>query len=216
MILETDGNNGVKTQYIRGVNYIAQYSNGASLAYFLYNGHGDTVQTVTAAGEVQNNYDYDIFGSPILTIETDACNIRYAGEYLDNETGLYYLRARYYDPNIGRFISEDSYWGEDSNPLNLNLYTYCYNNPIRFIDPTGHSAEEQEMFDIIRKMAQIDALKKIWADEEKGAGKNLSKPTEMQKVVHDYAEGKREEILEIERKRLTSEYGLMQSYKKVK
>jgi RHS repeat-associated protein len=57
---------------------------------------------------------------------------------MDSETGLYYLRARYYDPNIGRFISEDSYWGEDENPLSLNLYTYCENDPIRYSDPTGH------------------------------------------------------------------------------
>lgn len=51
-------------------------------------------------------------------------------EYLDNETGLYYLRARYYDPYTGRFISEDSYWGQDNNPLSLNLYTYAHNNPV--------------------------------------------------------------------------------------
>lgn len=130
VILETDGSGNIRTRYIRGINYIAQYSNGTSLAYYLYNGHGDVVQTVSASGEVQNRYDYDIFGNPVLTIEISACNIRYAREYLDNETGLYYLRARYYDPSIGRFISEDSYWGEDTNPLSLNLYTYCYNDPV--------------------------------------------------------------------------------------
>ena len=58
---------------------------------------------------------------------------------MDSETGLYYLRARYYDTYTGRFISEDSYWGEDKNPLSLNLYTYCENDPIMFTDPSGHS-----------------------------------------------------------------------------
>jgi RHS repeat-associated protein len=119
-------------------------SNKPVFSYFLFNGHGDTVQTVTQEGEIQNQYDYVIFGSPTLTIETAACSIRYAGEYLDNETGLYYLRARYYNPYIGRFISEDSYWGEDDNPLSLNLYTYCSNNPIRYTDPTGHWQEGDE------------------------------------------------------------------------
>ncbi len=49
------------------------------------------------------------------------------------------MRDRYYQPYTGRFISEDSYWGEDNNPLSLNLYSYCSNNPIRYIDPTGHT-----------------------------------------------------------------------------
>ncbi len=141
------------------MNYIAQYNNGTKLNYYLYNGHGDTVQTITEEGQVQNRYDYDIFGNPILTIEIFACSIRYAGEYLDNETGLYYLRARYYNPYTGRFISEDSYWGEDSNPLSLNLYTYAYNDPIRYIDPSGYSPED-DIWEQKRAMARMEALKK--------------------------------------------------------
>ena len=66
---------------------------------------------------------------------------RYCGEYFDKETGTIYLRARYYDPTIGRFITEDSYWGKDNDPLSLNLYTYCYSNPINRFDPSGHRAE---------------------------------------------------------------------------
>lgn len=56
---------------------------------------------------------------------------RYCGEYLDIETGYIYLRARYYDPSIGRFISEDS--AKDG----YNWYAYCANNPIRYIEPSG-------------------------------------------------------------------------------
>ncbi|MDF2804183.1 MAG: hypothetical protein K0S61_4088, partial [Anaerocolumna sp.] len=65
---------------------------------------------------------------------------KYAGEVYDEETGLYYLRARYYDPALGRFINEDSVEGQVNNPLSLNLYTYCYNNPTKYIDPSGHIA----------------------------------------------------------------------------
>ncbi len=139
VILETDANNNIQARYIKGINYIAKLDNKNTTTYFLYNGHGDVVQTVDEAGTLQNQYDYDIWGNPTLTIETTSNAIRYAGEFLDNETGLYYLRARYYDPYIGRFISEDSYWGEDSNPLSLNLYTYCENDPIRHVDPSGHA-----------------------------------------------------------------------------
>ena len=100
------------------------------------------MQTVSESGEIENQYDYDIFGNPTLTVENYLNSIRYAGEFYDAETGLYYLRARYYDPYIGRFISEDSYWGEDNNPLSLNLYTYAHNDPLKYIDPTGHAVVE--------------------------------------------------------------------------
>jgi len=141
VILETRGSESIR--YARGINYIARIDNTDKLSYFMYNGHGDVVQTVSEDGEIENRYDYDIFGNPTLTVESYLNSIRYAGEFYDSETGLYYLRARYYDPYIGRFISEDSYWGEDSNPLSLNLYTYAHNNPIKYIDPAGHSAYEQ-------------------------------------------------------------------------
>ena len=143
VILETGADNSLKTRYIRGINYLARAgasgSGGAGgYSTILYNGHGDVIQTVNEAGNIENSYDYDIWGNSTLTLEQYSFSIRYAGEFFDKETGLYYLRARYYNPYIGRFISEDSYWGEDTNPLSLNLYTYCSNDPIQFTDPTGH------------------------------------------------------------------------------
>ena len=138
VIVETDANSNVKARYIKGINYIAKTDAQNNTSYYLFNGHGDVVQTVDAAGEVKNQYDYDIWGNPTLTVETTNNAIRYTGEFYDEETGLYYLRARYYDPNLGRFTTEDRYWGEDENPLSLNLYTYCENDPVQFVDPSGH------------------------------------------------------------------------------
>lgn len=63
---------------------------------------------------------------------------KYTGEVYDEETGLYYLRARYYDPSMRRFLNEDTYEGQIDNPLSLNLYTYVENNPLIYVDPTGH------------------------------------------------------------------------------
>lgn len=77
-----------------------------------------------------------------IIIENISNPPKYAGEVYDQETGLYYLRARYYDPALGRFINEDIYEGQINNPLSLNLYTYCYNNPLSYIDPTGHTAKD--------------------------------------------------------------------------
>ncbi|THF72581.1 RHS repeat-associated core domain-containing protein, partial [Cohnella fermenti] len=139
VILETDASDEVAVRYVHGLNYIARIDGTEQLSYYLYNGHGDVVQTVNEAGVVENQYDYDIFGSPILVIEQYTSSIRYSGEFFDAEVGLYYLRARYYDPYVGRFISRDTYTGRDDSPLSLNLYTYVLNNPLMFVDPSGHT-----------------------------------------------------------------------------
>lgn len=85
------------------------------------------------------SYTYDAFGVEKNVDENDTNAFRYCGEYFDAETGTIYLRERYYNPTTGRFISRDSFAGRRSDPLSLNLYTYCRNNPIIYVDPSGHS-----------------------------------------------------------------------------
>ena len=118
------------TIYIRGIGLIASQSGGASLFYG-FNAHGDVVQLTDTSGAVVRTYGYDAFGVEKDPDEGDSNPFRYCGEYLDAETGTYYLRARYYHPVTGRFLSED--------PIRngLNFYTYCASNPIIFIDPWG-------------------------------------------------------------------------------
>ena len=65
--------------------------------------------------------------------ETVENRFGFAGEMMDAVTGQYYLRARFYNPVIARFLSEDTYYGDG-----LNLYAYCHNNPVRYVDPSGH------------------------------------------------------------------------------
>ena len=90
-----------------------------------------------------NTYSYDAFGVEIGPDNDDANPFRYAGQYYDTETGTYYLRARYYDPATGRFTQQDSWdYSNPKDPLSLNLYVYCYGNPIGYFDFTGHSAED--------------------------------------------------------------------------
>ncbi len=106
--------------------------------YYQTNGHGDVVALTDASGNQVNTYTYDIWGNPLTTQESIEQPFRYSGEFWDSSTGLQYLRARWYDPSVGRFINEDTYEGDITNPLSLNLYTYVHNNPLRYIDPTGH------------------------------------------------------------------------------
>ena len=64
---------------------------------------------------------------------------KFTGQELDDETGLYYYGARFYDPAIGRFISADSIVPDFSNPQSLNRYSYVFNNPLSYRDPNGHN-----------------------------------------------------------------------------
>ncbi|KOP65496.1 hypothetical protein AMS62_09710 [Bacillus sp. FJAT-18019] len=114
--------------------------NSGKGGYYYYNSHGDVVAVKDSAGNSINTYTYDIWGKVQQKTEGMSNPFRYTGEIYDDESGLIYLRARYYDPEIGRFITEDTYEGELNNPLSLNLYTYVTNNPLIYIDPSGNKA----------------------------------------------------------------------------
>ena len=96
------------------------------------------VNLTDATGAITKSYTYDAFGVEKNINDSDTNAFRYCGEYYDAESGTIYLRARYYDPTIGRFISRDSYAGKNEDPLSLNLYNYCANNPVYFNDFSGH------------------------------------------------------------------------------
>jgi len=137
VIAESNGAGNVTAQNIWGHKMLARKI-GAAYYYYLYNGHGDVVQIVNESGAIVNSYTYDEWGNIRTISETVSNPLRYCGEYFDEESGLYYLRARYYDPLIARFITKDSLEGDISNPLSMNQYTYCYNNPLIYADTSGH------------------------------------------------------------------------------
>lgn len=123
---------------MRGLGYVAKIGVSNDVHYYQYNGHGDVVQVASGtSGAVENRYDYDAFGEAILTVEATANEIRYSGEFYDEAAGLYYLRARYYDPVTARFTQEDTYRGDVMDVRSLNLYAYCYNDPINYVDRAG-------------------------------------------------------------------------------
>ena len=94
---------------------------------------GSITDITDTNGTVLNHYAYDAFGNRTVEEETVENRFGFAGEMMDAVTGQYYLRARFYNPVIARFLSEDTYYGDG-----LNLYAYCHNNPVGYVDPSGH------------------------------------------------------------------------------
>lgn len=98
----------------------------------------DLISQRTISGNVLNYYGYDGNGNTRLLTGTTLNNYRYTGEQFDPNLGFYYLRARYMNPNSGRFLSRDSYAGNIYDPASLHRYTYCANSPVNYADPSGH------------------------------------------------------------------------------
>ena len=116
---------------------------GTASAYqdFLYTKdiQGSTFSILNKDTKGELSYEYDDFGETSIhgssALKNEIC---YTGGIYDENTGLYYLNARYYDPENGRFLTEDTYRGEVNDPDTLHLYAYCKNNPINYVDPSGH------------------------------------------------------------------------------
>ena len=88
---------------------------------------------------VLNRYEYDAWGNTTVCEETVENRFKFNGQQLDPVTQQYYLRARFYNPVIARFTQEDTYRGDG-----LNLYAYCKNNPVYYVDPSGHWCDRKE------------------------------------------------------------------------
>ena len=115
--------------------------------YFVCNWRGDVIQIYNASGTLVGSYTYDAWGrvtenatSADTQNITETNPIRYRGYYYDTETRLYYLKSRYYDPAVKRFLNADDsdiLQEEQNCLLQYNLYTYCFNNPANMNDDEG-------------------------------------------------------------------------------
>ncbi len=154
VIAETDGDQNV-IRYIRGYDLISSDSEKAKTYYhYASDEMGSITHVIDEAGNVCNHYEYDVYGDFTVKEETIQNRFGFTGEQFDPVAGLYYLRARFYNPVIGRFIQEDTYYGDG-----LNLYTYCANNPVKYVDPSGHEA-------CLQKQEAINKLKEAGLSPE--------------------------------------------------
>ena len=137
VLAELDSNNKIVVEYTHGVEIVSQIRNKV-VHYYLFDGNGNVRMLTDKEGAVSDTYDYDAFGTATAETGLTVNPYRYCGEYQDETTGLYYLRARYYDSTTGRFISADSYSGTLSDPVSLHKYLYANANPVMNSDPTGY------------------------------------------------------------------------------
>jgi RHS repeat-associated protein len=156
VVLETDGTGATLTSYVLGpacnsipcsscsagggtcigAELISQRGT-AGASYFLYDGQGSVRTLTNGAGAVTDSYTYGAFGTLLQQVGATPNAYRYTAQQFDSLTGLYNMRARYYSPADGRFLTRDPAPVNLGNPVELNRYGYARNNPINYSDPSG-------------------------------------------------------------------------------
>ena len=126
-------------RYIRGYDLIASDAESARTYYHYASDEMSSITHIVGAEQILNHYEYDAWGNATVCEETVENRFRFNGQQYDPITQQYYLRARFYNPVIARFTQEDTYRGDG-----LNLYAYCRNNPVFYVDPSGHWCDKKE------------------------------------------------------------------------
>ena len=184
-------------RYIRTQELLASDAESARTYYHYASDEMGSITHVTAGEEIVNRYEYDAWGVPEVCKEQTENRFLFNGQQYDAVTGQYYLRARFYNPVIGRFTQEDTYRGDG-----LNLYTYCQNNPVYYVDPSGHQCEsgatrvenQRESNTAVagepRKKTKAEAAKIKTEAVEGGSGARESGTTTKPNQVHHFATNK--------------------------
>jgi RHS repeat-associated protein len=136
VIAEMDGTGNILSYYVYdGIGLVAKMT-GANSYYYHYDGSGNTISMTDSSGNMVNKYAYDEFGNLVNAEEIVPKPFLYVGQYgvMDDDNGLLYMRARYYDPEVGRFINKDPIGFLGGDP---NLFCYVGNNPVNWVDPLG-------------------------------------------------------------------------------
>ena len=137
-VLETYDHDGkARVTYSYGQGRASYLNNQTGDSYNYLTNQSGSVTGLTKDGQAVASSRYNLYGARKTSTDTTGNPFAYNGEARD-DTGLDYLRARYYDSQGGTFLTEDSYPGEETDPLSQNRYSYVQNNPVNYTDPSGH------------------------------------------------------------------------------
>ena len=140
LLVETEGT--TVTKYVYGLGLIYEETANDVKVYH-YDYRGSTVALTNLSGAVTDTFTYDTYGKLLTRTGTTNTQFLYNGRdgVMTDENGLVYMRARYYNPTLKRFINADVVAGSITNAITLNRYAYANGNPVSNIDPFGLSAE---------------------------------------------------------------------------
>jgi RHS repeat-associated protein len=145
-VFEESVNGVVLRTYTYGLQRISEnqvINNAWTTSFYGYDGFGSVRQLTNLSGTITDTYNYDAFGNLLSSPGPTPNNYLYRGEQYDPDLGLYYLRARYYNPSTGRFMSRDPEDGYINLPKTLHKYLYAAGDPVNGIDPRGR----EDMFE---------------------------------------------------------------------
>jgi RHS repeat-associated protein len=144
--LEYSSTRGLIKYYYAGSQLIARSEGGST--YWYQADQLDSTRLITnQAGQVSQRYDYAPFGASIATTGSSGNDRQFAGQRTDTGTGLIDMKARQYDPQSGHFISPDTVIPDPLNTQALNPYSYAYNSPASYTDPSGHDPDSADISD---------------------------------------------------------------------
>jgi RHS repeat-associated protein len=147
VVEELNAAGAVQRQYTYGLQRISQnqFMNGAwTPSFYGYDGGGNVRYLENVAGAVTDTYEYDSYGNEVYRYGSTPNNYMYRAEAFDSDLDLYYLRARYYNPVSGRFMSRDPEEGKAKDPKTLHKYLYAGGDPVNGIDRSGREEAEEE------------------------------------------------------------------------
>jgi RHS repeat-associated protein len=148
ILAEYNGSGTLLRKYVHGpcvdepICMIEASGTYAGTHYYHYDALGSVVAMTNSSGNVVQLYEYSVYGQVAASDANHPNRFMFTGREFDKDTGLYYYRARYYNPEIGRFLQTDPIGYGDG----MNVYRYCMNNPLGFIDPSGCATKVRVFF----------------------------------------------------------------------
>ncbi|HEX5057246.1 MAG TPA: RHS repeat-associated core domain-containing protein, partial [Gammaproteobacteria bacterium] len=148
VLLQTDDAGNTLSKYDYGPDHLLSLNNVTEgTQFYLFDALGSVTNLIKPGGAIQARYQYDAWGT-IRNKVGDSENVfGFTGHEMDTESGLIYMKARFYDPDLGQFLSQDLFEGATDTPPSLHKYLYAYENPTVYTDPDGNETKTYKYVD---------------------------------------------------------------------